>query len=83
MYTYSRPLLHIGYSPQVYIPKRRTLIQVLPPANVYTKFADILADSQGYGSFLCYFQCFKSKFSVRIGWRKSLYECTPFWYVNL
>ena len=26
-------------SPQVYIPKRRTLIQVLPPANAYTKSA--------------------------------------------
>ncbi len=25
--------------PQVYIPKRRTLIQVLPPANAYTKSA--------------------------------------------
>ncbi len=30
--------LHSLY-PQVYIPKRRTLIQVLPPANVYTKSA--------------------------------------------
>ncbi len=36
-----------------------------------------------YGSFLCYFQCFTSKFSVCIGSRKYLYECTPFWYVTL
>ncbi len=36
-----------------------------------------------YGSFLCYFQCLTSKLSVRIGWRKYLYECTPFWYGNL
>ena len=26
-------------TPQAYIPKRRTLIQVLPPANAYTKSA--------------------------------------------
>ncbi len=24
-----------------------------------------------------------SRFGVRIGWRKYLYECTPFGYVNL
>ncbi len=60
--------------PQVYIPKRRTLIQVLTPLK-----------------FLCYLlmnifgkmNICMSRFGVRIGWRKYLYECTPFGYVNL
>ena len=37
----------------------------------------------GFFALLCYFQCFTSKFSACIGWRKYLYECMPFWYVNL
>ncbi len=33
------PVIDIFPVPQAYIPKRRTLIQVLPPANAYTKYA--------------------------------------------
>ncbi len=29
----------VSNNTQAYIPKRRTLIQVLPPANAYTKYA--------------------------------------------
>ncbi len=40
--------LHIT---QVYIPKRRTLIQVLPPANAYTKYAHAYIH---FAKFFCY-----------------------------
>ncbi len=40
----------VSYS-QVYIPKRRTLIQVLPPANAYTKSAHAYIH---FAKFCCY-----------------------------
>ncbi len=58
------PILHPAIA-QVYIPKRRTLIQVLP-----------------FLKFLCYL-LMHEQIGVRIGWRKYLYECTPFGYANL
>ena len=64
---------------QVYIHKRCTLIQVLPPLKV--------------GPMRCWFLgkiCMSGQqkdrwieFGVSIGWRKYLYECTHFAYVNL
>ncbi len=81
----------------VYIPKRRTLIQVLTPLKLFCYLLMticILPENWNYRSYCIYTGVANKRigeyawavgkeFGVRIGWRKYLYECTPFGYVNL
>ncbi len=64
------------FESQAYIPKKRTLIQVLFLTHFFCYF--LMHYHLTVSATVC-----MSRFCVRIGWRKYLNECTPCGYVSL